>query len=95
MLTLPGERVLRRLQRKMRRDAILVELIRLGPRTVYGMLLAKRVERGFRHGWEVHAFKEIFGAPPRMRDWTDPILPNAALDRWFELRPKRQQRKTA
>jgi hypothetical protein len=75
------------------REACLLVLNRLGPRAVYGMLLSERTRLGFRRGWEMYVFEEIFLARPRIRDWGDPADPDPALKRWLDLRPKRSKKR--
>jgi hypothetical protein len=90
-LRLPGERSLNMLAVDIDRDAALRACLHHGPRRIYGGLLHHARQQGWKDGWAYHAFKEIFGAPPRRQDQSPPASPPLELKAWISLRPKRSK----
>jgi hypothetical protein len=90
---LPDEVALRASERATRRDELKVRLIRCGPSTVYGGLLAYALNKGWHRGWAYHAFKEIFGTPPRWRDRGPPVvLQDFLIEEWAAMRIKKPRK---
>jgi hypothetical protein len=94
-LQYPGQRKLKALVRRNDHDARVVVLLRLGPKAVYGGLLWIRDQRGYRRGWEKHAFRELYGTEPRPQDKGEPLRPPVALEEWVNARPKKKKRRSA
>jgi hypothetical protein len=85
----PGERSLGQRQREARQLELKVEFSKAGPRAVYCGLRYYRLHRGWKPGWERHAFKEIFGTYPRLDDYGPPTqLPGFFIEEWVAARPK-------
>jgi hypothetical protein len=87
-LKYPGESVLAGLTRTSERDAARRAVLHLRPRAVYGGLLCHAREQGWKDGWAWHAFKELYGTPPRRQDQGPPSPPSTALKTWIAMRPR-------
>jgi hypothetical protein len=91
-LRYPGERTFKALVRRNDHDALLLALVRLGPKRVYAGLLGHARHHRFKDGWAAHAFKEIFGTWPRPQDRGQPTRPPVELEEWVSGRPRRKRR---
>jgi hypothetical protein len=80
------------LKREHRRE-MLMRLQAIGPRDVYSGLLAYALNKGWRRGWAYHAFKEIFGTPPRWKDQGEPaVLQDFMIEEWAAMRIKKPRK---
>jgi DNA repair protein RadD len=52
----------------------------------HGMLTAIRIERGYKPGWERHAYKDKFGSWPPWRSSSQPIPPSPEVRSWVRSR---------
>jgi hypothetical protein len=89
---LPGEQALTMLVNDLDRDIALQACLHHGPRRIYAGLLHHARAQGWKPGWAFHAFKEIFGTGPRLRDQQGPPMPPPLeLKAWISMRPKRSK----
>jgi hypothetical protein len=86
----PGERELNAIERDLRLEAILTDVVALGRKRVYGELLWHALHKGWAKGWAYHAFIEIYGTEPRPQDRCAPICCiGGPVEQWIALRPKK------
>jgi hypothetical protein len=55
------------------------------PRTTYAGLLWEAARKGYRHGWTVNKFREIFGKWPRPRSVVAPLEPDTELREYLTI----------
>ena len=55
------------------------------PRTTYAGLLWEAARKGYRHGWTLNKFKEIFGKWPRPKSKIEPIMPDTELREYLTI----------
>jgi hypothetical protein len=55
------------------------------PRTTYAGLLWEAARKGYRHGWTLNKFKEIFGKWPRPKSKVEPIVPDTELREYLTI----------
>jgi hypothetical protein len=88
------DRAVKRLERRWRREAVLEELRRMKPATVYAGCLEFAIRNGSQKapGYAAHLFKDVFGDWPQRCD-RGPAAPMAdfLIDQWATLRPKRRK----